>query len=45
MSLCHRDLKPSNFMLVTTNELSSLKVIDFGSAVFCREGEENLKDG
>ena len=44
MSLCHRDIKPSNFMLATTNDLSSLKVIDFGSAVFCWKGEALLND-
>ncbi len=41
--VCHRDIKPSNLLLVRegggdAGRLTSLKICDFGSAVFLREG-------
>ena len=33
MSICHRDLKPDNFLLVSTEPLSEVKLVDFGMAV------------
>ena len=35
--ICHGDLKPENIMLSRDNDLSSIKIIDFGS------GDQNLK--
>ena len=28
--ICHRDLKPENFLLLTKDDNSPIKVIDFG---------------
>lgn len=30
MSICHRDLKPENFLLKNNEDLTSIKLIDFG---------------
>ncbi|KAI5063027.1 hypothetical protein GOP47_0021574 [Adiantum capillus-veneris] len=39
MSVMHRDLKPENFLYANKTENSSLKVTDFGVAVFFNQGE------
>ncbi|KAL8130688.1 hypothetical protein V2J09_019843 [Rumex salicifolius] len=39
MGVMHRDLKPENFLLVSKDENSSLKIIDFGLSVFIEEGK------
>lgn len=37
--ICHRDLKPENFLLLTKDDASPLKVIDFGlSTMFNAKG-------
>ena len=30
IGICHRDLKPENFLLLTKNDDSPVKIIDFG---------------
>ena len=30
MQICHRDKKPENIMISKENDLSSIKIIDFG---------------
>lgn len=44
-AIVHRDLKPENFILQKkdTVERSPIKLIDFGLATYCRQGE-SLKD-
>lgn len=37
--IAHRDLKPENFLLSSTSEDAYLKIIDFGSSQFYRQGE------
>ncbi|KAJ4972059.1 hypothetical protein NE237_005158 [Protea cynaroides] len=39
MGVMHRDLKPENFLLVSTEEDSPLKTIDFGLSIFFKPGE------
>lgn len=38
-NICHRDLKPENFLLKNKDDLSSIKLIDFGLAQEVRPGE------
>jgi serine/threonine protein kinase len=38
MGVMHRDLKPENFLLVSQDEDSEIKMIDFGLSVFIEEG-------
>lgn len=38
-NLVHRDLKPENFLLSTTSEDATLKVIDFGTAAYFEQGK------
>ncbi|KAB1203614.1 Calcium-dependent protein kinase 29 [Morella rubra] len=38
MGVMHRDLKPENFLLVSKDENSPIKAIDFGLSVFIEEG-------
>ncbi len=35
----HRDLKPENILLVSENNDTDVKVVDFGLAVFLEKGE------
>lgn len=35
-NIVHRDLKPENFLFETTEENSSIKIIDFGLSKICR---------
>ena len=43
--ICHRDLKPENFLLSETNDISSVKMIDFGlSAFFKKKSDEPKKE-
>eukprot|EP01017_Pseudomicrothorax_dubius_P037117 TRINITY_DN539_c0_g1_i11.p1 TRINITY_DN539_c0_g1~~TRINITY_DN539_c0_g1_i11.p1 ORF type:complete len:472 (-),score=153.12 TRINITY_DN539_c0_g1_i11:130-1545(-) len=37
--VCHRDLKPENFLLKYENDISSIKLIDFGLSKRLREDE------
>lgn len=39
-NVCHRDLKPENFLLKKINDISSIKLIDFGLAKQLAEGEK-----
>ena len=41
--ICHRDLKPENFLLLTKDDDSPLKVIDFGLSTMFNEKEGNIK--
>lgn len=42
--ICHRDLKPENFLLLTKDDNSPLKVIDFGlSTMFNDTKQGNVK--
>jgi calcium-dependent protein kinase len=34
-NIMHRDLKPENIMFLKKNDLSSLKIVDFGLATHC----------
>ena len=38
-NICHRDLKPENFLLQKSEELSSIKLIDFGLSLKLIENE------
>lgn len=38
-NICHRDLKPENFLLSKEDDVSSIKLIDFGLAQELKEGE------
>ncbi|KAF5733668.1 Calcium dependent protein kinase 1 [Tripterygium wilfordii] len=40
LGVMHRDLKPENFLLVSKEEDSLLKTIDFGLSVFFKPGEK-----
>lgn len=42
--ILHRDVKPGNFMLLTTEENSPVKAIDFGMAVFYEPNELPRRD-
>lgn len=35
--ICHRDLKPENFLLAEVNDISSVKMIDFGLSAFFKK--------
>lgn len=37
--ICHRDLKPENFLLKKKDDISSIKLIDFGLSQKLKEGE------
>lgn len=39
-SICHRDLKPENFLLSREDDVSSIKLIDFGLSMKLKEGEQ-----
>ena len=41
-NICHRDLKPENFLLQKSEELSSIKLIDFGLSQKLTENEVAL---
>ncbi len=36
--ICHRDLKPENFLLLTKEDDSPIKVIDFGLSTIFKSG-------
>ena len=38
-NICHRDLKPENFLLKKKDDISSIKLIDFGLSQKLSEGE------
>ena len=38
-SICHRDLKPENFLLKNRDDLSQLRMIDFGLSRYFEKGE------
>lgn len=38
-NICHRDLKPENFLLKKKDDISSIKLIDFGLSQKLKEGE------
>jgi len=38
-NICHRDLKPENFLLKKKDDVSSIKLIDFGLSKKLAEGE------
>jgi calcium-dependent protein kinase len=38
-SICHRDLKPENFLLKNEEDVSSIKLIDFGLSKKLNENE------
>lgn len=38
-NICHRDLKPENFLLKNENDISSIKLIDFGLSQKLSENE------
>jgi len=37
--ICHRDLKPENFLLKNRDDLSQLRMIDFGLSRYFEKGE------
>ncbi|GLI63264.1 hypothetical protein VaNZ11_006168 [Volvox africanus] len=39
MGVVHRDIKPENFLLVARNNLSHIKLTDFGLSTFYQEGQ------
>ncbi|EFJ41287.1 hypothetical protein VOLCADRAFT_84165 [Volvox carteri f. nagariensis] len=39
MGVVHRDIKPENFLLATRNDLSHIKLTDFGLSTFYQEGQ------
>ncbi|GIL78310.1 hypothetical protein Vretimale_7669 [Volvox reticuliferus] len=39
MGVVHRDIKPENFLLVARNNLSHVKLTDFGLSTFYQEGQ------
>ena len=38
-SICHRDLKPENFLLKNRDDLSQIRMIDFGMSRYFEKGE------
>lgn len=42
--VCHRDLKPENFLLAEKNDISSVKMIDFGLSAFFKSNKSYLKN-
>jgi len=38
MGLMHRDLKPESFLMVSNDDHSPIKAVDFGLSVFIEEG-------
>jgi serine/threonine protein kinase len=45
MNIMHRDLKPENIMFKEKDDLTSLKIVDFGFAVYSDDNRESLKCG
>jgi calcium-dependent protein kinase len=43
--ICHRDIKPENFMLKKSNDINSVKLIDFGLSVGITENYLEDKSG
>ncbi|XP_014676700.1 PREDICTED: dual specificity tyrosine-phosphorylation-regulated kinase 1A-like [Priapulus caudatus] len=41
-NVAHADLKPDNILLTTENDFTSVKVIDFGNALYCIHKEVSL---
>ncbi|KXZ42919.1 hypothetical protein GPECTOR_111g252 [Gonium pectorale] len=39
MGVVHRDIKPENFLLASRNDLSHIKLTDFGLSAFYQEGQ------
>ena len=39
-NICHRDLKPENFLLNKPDDISSIKLIDFGLSAEVEEGQK-----
>ncbi|GLC47256.1 Calcium-dependent protein kinase 13 [Pleodorina starrii] len=39
MGVVHRDIKPENFLLASRNDLSHIKLTDFGLSTFYQEGQ------
>ncbi len=41
--ICHRDLKPENFLFTEKNDLSAIKMIDFGLSIFFKNQNNSSK--